>query len=182
MKFRLGIILLILITVISCGKKTILETTFDCSHATFSDVKEVKDVKNNFKIGIPSDWKINKYFDEYESSVFVADTLKQLTDTFIIDVSYKLGELKLNQEFVAKVNADSTLSIIHSEFENMFDKPAFWYVSNGKKNNYEYHTLSIYIKTSLDTYMQISTEIYGSENVEKRLCKAINIIKTIEFI
>lgn len=182
MKFRFGIILLILITTVSCSKKTVLETTFDCSRSSFSNVNEVKDVKNNFNIDIPTDWKINKYFDEFESSISTADTIKELTDTYIIDVSYKLGELELNQDFIDKVNTSSSLEITYSEFENIFNKPSFWYLSSGKKNNYEYHILSMYVKTGADSYLQISIELYGDENVEKRLCEAFSIIKTIELI
>lgn len=182
MKFRLGIFLFILIISIGCNKKTILETTFDCSKNSFSKTTSFKDSKNNFKIDIPKGWKVNKFYDEIESSIFFADTLKQLTETYIIDVSYKSGELDLNPEFVEKVGNSTNHQIEYSEFENLFDKPAFWYLSKGEKNNFEYRVLSIYIKTSFDSYMQISIEIYGPENVEKRLCEAINIIKTIVFI
>lgn len=183
MKFKFGILLLILILTISCDKKTILETTFDCSHAiSFSRTEEFRDTKNNFKINFPSNWKIDTYYNKNQSTIFAADTLKQLTDTYIIDVSWKQGKLELNPELVEKVHADDSFEVISFKFENILEKPSFWHLSKGERKNFEYHILSIYIKTSFDSYMQISTEIYGDENVEKRLCEAMSLIKTIEFI
>lgn len=183
MKFKFGIVLLILIATVSCTKKTVLETTFNCSSSlSFSETKKMKDVKKNFTMIVPTNWRTQLYYDEFQSDIFTADTTKQLSETYILDASWKLGELKLDTEFKNEVTSSTDLTIISSEFEDIQNKPAFWYVSKGKKNNFDYQVLNIYIKTSVDTYLEINTEVYGNENVEKRLCESINIIKTIEFI
>jgi len=183
MQFKFGIVLLILITTTSCAKKTALETTFDCSNSvSFSDTKKVKDVKKNFTISVPTNWKTQLYYDEFQSDIFTADTTKQLSETYILDTSWKLGELKLDAEFESKLLSSTDLAVVGSKFEDIQEKPAFWYVLKGENKGFDYQVLQIYIKTSVDTYLEIKTEVYGTENVEKRLCESIQIIKSIEFI
>ncbi len=169
--------------IVSCTPKTVLEKTIDCNITSdSSDLKEFIDVNKNYKISIPVNWKVQKYFDEYQSDIFAADTLKQLTETYILDTSFKTGELELNAEFGLKIKNSTSNEIIASEFEIINKKFTFWYLSKGKKNNYKYHKLIFYFKTSVDTYLQVSVEVYGDKFVDKRLCEAVSIIKTIEFI
>lgn len=183
MKFKSVLFLFFLIIVTSCTKKSILETTFDCrSSTTFTKTKVVKDVQKNFKITIPTNWKTQLYFDEYQSDVFTADTVKQLTQTYILDTSWKMGELVLNKEFESKIKEQSEFEITNFKFENILNKPAFWYLSKGKKKNYDYYLLKIYLKTAVDSYLEITTEIYGNKNINERLCESLSLIKTIKFI
>ncbi len=183
MQFKFRVVFLILITVTSCAKKTVLETTFDCSNSVlFSDTKKVKDIKKNFAIAVPQNWKTQLYYDEFQSDIFTADTIKELSDTYILDTSWKLGELKLNTEFETKMLSSSNLSVLNSKFEDIQEKPAFWYVQKGENKGFDYQVLYIYVKTSVDTYLEIKIEVYGSKNVEKRFCESMQIIKSIEFI
>ena len=183
MKFKFGIVLLILITATSCKEKTVLEANFNCSSSvSFSDTKTVKDVKKNFKINVPKNWKTQLYYDEFQSDIFTADTTKQLSETYILDTSWKLGELKLDTEFETKILSNSDLSIVNSKFENIQNIPAFWYVKKGEKKGFDYQVLHLFLKTSVDTYLEVKTEVYGDKNVEKRLCESIQLIKTLEII
>ena len=183
MHFKFGIFLLILITMTSCAKKTALETTYNCSNSfSFSETKKVKDFKKNFAITVPTNWKTQLYYDEYQSDIFTADTTKELSKTYILDTSWKLGELKLDEEFKTKITNNSNLNIVNSKIENILQKPAFWYIQKGKKKGFDYQVLQIYLKTSVDTYLEIKTEVYGNKNVEKRFCESIKIIKSIVFI
>ncbi len=183
MQFKFGIVLLILITTVSCTEKTALETTFNCSNSvSFSGTKKVKDVKKNFTIVVPTNWKTQLYYDEFQSDIFTADTTKELSGTYILDTSWKLGELKLDTAFESKMLSSIDMTIVSSKFEDIQGKPAFWYVLKGKNKGFDYQILQIYIKTSVDTYLEIKTEVYGNENIEKRLCESIQIIKSIEFI
>ncbi|PHR72920.1 MAG: hypothetical protein COA67_04240 [Lutibacter sp.] len=183
MQFKFGIVLLILITTTSCVKKTVLETTFDCSNSvSFSDTKKVKDIKKNFTIAVPENWKTQLYYDEFQSDIFTADTTKELSDTYILDASWKFGELILDTGFETKMRSNSDMNVVISKFENIQEKPAFWYVEKGENKGFDYQVLHIYLKTSVDTYLEIKTEVYGSKNVEKRFCESMQIIKSIEFI
>jgi len=183
MKFKFGIVFLILITATSCLKKTVLETTFDCSNSfSFSDTKKVKDIKKNFTISIPENWKTQLYYDEFQSDIFTADTTKNLSNTYIIDTSWKLGELNLSKEFETKLISSTDMDVVNSKFENIQEKPAFWYLLKGKNKGFDYQVLQIFVKTSVDTYLEIKTEVYGNKNVEERFCESMQIIKSIQFI
>ena len=185
MQFKFEIVLLVLITVTSCAKKTALETSFDCSSSvSFSDTKKVKDVKKNYTITVPGNWKTQLYYDEFQSDIFTADTTKELSSTYILDTSWKLGELTLDPEFESKIvtTFDSDLNLVNSKFETIQEKPAFWVLKKGKNKGFDYQVLHIFIKTSVDTYLEIKTEVYGSDNVNKRYCESIQLIKTIEFL
>ncbi|AOW19844.1 hypothetical protein [Urechidicola croceus] len=183
MKFKVSILLLFLITFTSCAKKTLLEQTINCSgSASINNSKVYKDIKKNFTIKIPKDWKTQFYYDNYQSDISSADTTKQLTKTFILNTSSKQGELILDRNFESTIKSKNKYEIINSQFENILNKPSYWYIAKGKKNNFEYQNLNLFIQTSVDTYLEIKTEVYGNENINERLCKAISIIKTIEFI
>ncbi len=185
MKFKFGIVLLIIITVTSCTNKTALETAFNCSNnISFSDTKKIKDIKKNFTITVPENWKTQLYYDEFQSDIFTADTIKELSSTYILDTSWKFGELILDADFESKIvsTIDSDLNLVNSKFEIIQEKPAFWYLKKGENKGFDYQVLHIFIKTSVDTYLEIKTEVYGSDNVNKRYCESIQLIKTIEFL
>lgn len=174
--------LLLALTLISCSKKTALEESLNCKPTfSLSDSKELTDIKKNFSIKIPNTWKTELYYDEFQSAVFCADTTKQLTETFILDVTAKNGNLILNDSFKTKVKETSENEIIESKFENISGFPSFWYISEGKNKNLEIQTLNIFLKTNIDSYTEVSTKVYGSDNVQARFCDALGIIKSIEF-
>ncbi len=183
MKFKLTLLLLLAVFLNSCNKKSELETSFKCQNSnTIIKLKEIKDVKKNFKIKVPENWKTKLYFDEYQSAVFTADTTKQLSETYILDTTWKSGELILDESLEEKIKSNSDLTIIESKFENINDKPSYWHHSAGKKNNFDFNTLDVYIKTSVDSYLLISTQIYGNENINQRICESIQLINTLELI
>jgi len=183
MKFRFITVFFILIIATSCNEKTALETILNCSSSfSLSKTKEVKDVKKNFKIHVPTNWKTELYYDEFQSAVFTADTTKQLTETFILDTTWKNGELILDSAFEEKIKSNLELIVITSQFENIHNKPAYWHHSKGIKNNFEFHLLDVYLKTSIDSYILISTQVYGNKDINKRFCESIQLIKTLEII
>lgn len=183
MKFKLILLLLLAVFFNSCNKKSELETSFKCQNSiTDIELKEIKDVKKNFKINVPKSWKTELYFDEFQSAIFTADTTKQLSETFILDTTWKSGELILDESLEEKIKSNSDLTIINSKFENINDKPSYWHHSSGKKNNFDFNTLDVYIKTSIDSYILVSTQIYGNENVSQRICESIKLINTLEFM
>ena len=47
---------------------------------------------------------------------------------------------------------------------------------------YPYHYLQVYIKTEIDEYFTFTTKVYGSDNIEERLCESIALFDQIEII
>ena len=93
-------ILIASLLLFSCQNKSELSKEFNCESTTFKDLETVDDVKNLFSIEIPKNWKTNLYKDEVQSSIFTADTTKQLTETVLLDVTFIQNKLKFDEAFL----------------------------------------------------------------------------------
>lgn len=179
MQFRIIYFILLLILSIGCSKRLTLENELSCSRfISFSKTTQHTDINKNFKINIPNHWKHKLYFDDYQSAIFMADTIKPLKETYIIDTSFKYGELVLDESFKSKVD-NANLTVLKSNFESFHEKSCYWQISKGEKNGFKYHLFNLFIKMSVDTYIEVKTEFYGEELVDERLCEAFAIINTL---
>ena len=177
--------LIVILLLISCSKQSELSKKLNCENTTLENTSSVSDFKNNFKLSIPTTCKKDLYYDNFQSELFAADTTKQLTDTFILGTSYNLGNLNFDAIFYQKTDSILTVSNLQKlDFGTVIfqSKPAFWYVAEGSKNNFKYHTFNLAVKLSENTFFNAYSEIYGEENIEERICKSITIIETIEFL
>lgn len=168
--------------IISCNK-TELEKEFSCnSNFLIGTTEMVTDIKKTFSIKIPKHWKTNLFYDKTQSSIYAADTIKQLTETVLIDVT----QLKIGYEFNTLFKKqltlnDSILKLINKQqkqfqFKN---KNAFYTISKGEKSNFSYQILNIFLQQNGSSSFHLKTEIYGDDNVNKRFCKAIHTLNSI---
>ncbi len=180
------IIILITISLVSC-QSSILDKEFDCEKSTnLSELKEYKDFLKNFKIDIPKNWKTNLYYDEYSSEIHSADTTKRLTKTYLLNISWNQGELNLDDTFANNIN-DSLrikehLKVIKSGFGKFKSSPSYFNLSVGQHSGYPYQYLQVFIKTNVDEYIQLTSKVYGKDNVDKRLCESIEIFDGIKLL
>ena len=182
MHFRIIYFLSFLIFFTGCSKRISLEDELSCSRFTsFQNATQFSDFHKNFSINIPSGWKHKFYYNDYQSAIFMADTIKPLKETYIIDTSWKYGELILDESFKSKVKSDQ-LVVLKSNFEPFLDKASYWQISKGTKNGYTYHLFNLFIKTSVDTYLEIKIEFYGKNLVDERLCASFALIKSIQIL
>ena len=183
MKINFTFFLILIIPFLSCTKKLSLQEELSCSVSSlFADTFERKDMHKNFKIDIPKTWKHQLYYDDYQSSVIMADTIKELTETFILDAAWKNGDLQLNDSFEKSILNANSYPIIKSNKEQFRELPCYWYISKGTKNDFTYHIFNLFIKTSEENYLEFKAEIYGEELVDERLCEAIAVINSVEII
>ncbi len=175
----------IFLLVSACSNQSEIAKKLNCSPTIYKNTKQITDFNKNFTLNIPSNWKSSLYFDNYQSEIFTADTLKQLSETYILAASYNLGALNFDNDFhhrkdsVLNVN---NLKIIDSGNESFQLKPSFWYISKGTKNNFDYHRFTVLTKLSENTYFSAYTEIYGNTNVDKRICESISLLESIQFL
>jgi hypothetical protein len=184
MKKTVLIVLLYLIA-LSCKHQSELGKEFACDTSEIKNLSEYFDFKKNFKIHIPSSWKTELYYDDFQSEIFTADTTKQLSETFILDAAFNFGELNFDLEFHQKTDSILTVSNLKKIKEGTLkfkSKPAFWYLVKGTKNGFEYHQFNILVKNTSTTYFTANSEIYGTENVNKRICESISLMEKIEFL
>ena len=172
-------------TLTSCVKHSELAKNFNCKTTNLNNLTTIYDFKNNFKISIPNTWKTNLYYDNFQSEIFTADTIKQLSETYILDVSFNYGNLHFNDSFHKKTDSlitNSNLQKIKFNTIQFQNKPAYWYVVKGTKKGFNYHQFNLIVLNSENTYFTANSEIYGDKNIETRICESISILDKIEFL
>jgi len=178
------VFLFILSTIlISCTPKSELLSKTNCASTLPKNTKIASDFNKNFNISIPNNWKTNLFYNNTESSIYFADTTKQLNETYIIKASFKYGEIK-NIETI-KHNTDSILK--HNNFSKINDfsfsfnqLPAYAYTTKYLNNNRDVTIFQMYAMVNNASYLTASVEAYGSANIDKRLCEGISIINSIK--
>ena len=184
MKYLLQIVFSILIFT-SCSKQSELRKNFDCRNINTEQKSAQYDFHKNFKLNIPISWRTALYYDNSQSEIFSADTVKELTETYILDVSHNLGNIEFNDTYFVKNDSilnTNNLKIIKSNNNLFQEKPSFWYVAKGTKKGYVYHQFNLTVLLGEQSYFNSFVEVYGEEAVDERLCDAISIIENIEFL
>ena len=185
MDFKYLSYFLVFFLLTGCKNTLDIEDSLSCKSKTPKNTVRVTDFKNNFSLPIPKSWKINHYYTTNQSEIFAADTLKQLSESYIIDASFNNGTLKLDDQFYK--NADSILKMnqlimIRSGRQDYDARKTYWYLVNGKKNGFTYHEFNWIIFLSENTYANMRTEVYGDQNINERICESISILKEIIFL
>ncbi|UMB61277.1 hypothetical protein MHL31_03515 [Lutibacter sp. A80] len=178
-------ILSLLFILTSCKKQSELSNRFNCKTSKITNPKVYTDFKNNFKIAIPTNWKTELYYNDYQSEIFAADTTKQLSETYIIDVAFNYGNLEFNDEFYKKtaaIIANSNLKNVKSDTLQFKSKPAYYYMVSGTKKGFTYNQFNLLVKLSPETYFTAYSEIYGTNTIDERICESINLLNSIEFL
>lgn len=172
--------------ILSSCQNSQFEREFGCeTPMSFSHTKTYKDVLNHFEIEIPKSWKTSLYYDEYQSKLYTADTTRNLSESYILDITWHQGELVIDAEFeelVSKqVGREFNLIPVKSGEGEFLDLPGYYHISTGKKNDLSWHYLQVYLKYSTDEYYTLTSKIYGNELVTERICASFAIFKELEF-
>jgi len=174
---------LIIIVLSSCSKKTQFINEFDCEVVAFQNLERIEDVKKLFSVYYPDSWKTNLYYDKNQSSIYTADTTKQLKETMLLDITHISSELVFNSNFIRKFNSNlkqQQLTEINSNKILFRDKPTFYSEAKGVKNKFRYSVLNLFIKLDEKNYIHSTIEVYGDSLRRRRICKGINLLeKTI---
>jgi hypothetical protein len=174
---------LIIIVLSSCSKKTQFINGFDCEVVAFQNLERIEDVKKLFSVYYPDSWKTNLYYDKNQSSIYTADTTKQLKETMLLDITHISSELVFDSNFIRKFNSNlkqQQLTEINSNKILFRDKPTFYSEAKGVKNKFRYSVLNLFIKLDEKNYIHSTIEVYGDSLRRKRICKGINLLeKTI---
>ncbi len=181
-----SVLILLTLFLTSCQKSK-FEREFECeTPSSYTQTKTFKDVLGHFEIDVPSSWKTELYYDEFQSAVYTADTTKSLRETFILDISWRQGELVLNKDFEVKVaqNARRNLQLIpvKSGFGEYLEHPAYYHIATGKSDDLSWHYLEVYVQHKVDEYYVFTAKIYGDEYVSERICASFSIFGELIFL
>ncbi len=167
----------------SCSQKSELSLAFNCSNTRVnSDLKFIDDIHKNYRISFPVNWKSTLYFDDYQSDIYLADTTKSLTSTYILNISQKKGNIEFNDDLKEKIYLNSQnqqLEILAYNQFNFINSPAIYVHSKGLRNNFSYQQINI-LKPTINSFYDIKIELYGEENIDNRLCEAIHYINLLQ--
>ena len=129
--------------------------------------------------------KIDELAKNTNSQIFAADTVKQLTKSFILGTSYTFGNLNFNEDYLKKTDsviAANNLEKIDSGNHSFKSKQTNWYLVKGTKKGYTYHQFNLTAKLSENSYFNAYSEVYGDLNIEERICESISIIENVKFL
>ncbi|WP_334057749.1 hypothetical protein [Polaribacter sp. P097] len=177
------LILIIVISLQSCSKPFQPLEDFDCNTSVLKNLEEVEDSKNLFSLELPKDWETNLYQDQIQSSIFSADTSKNLTESILLDVSYINKELIINENFILKQEQEylqKKLIMVENRVFNYNNTKAIYMIFKGKKNNLKYQICSIFIHLNSSNFVLAKIELYGDEAIAERRCKALSLIENIK--
>lgn len=175
---------LTLLTIFSCHKNSIFPKELTSCDKIYSseDLEQVVDFKQNFSIDIPKHWNTKMYYDNFRSEIFSADTIKPISETYILQVSHIQSAIQINDTLVKSLNKKSSDHHRTEElvkFHQFKDREALIFVSSGMENNLPLYILQDYVKIDQDQYLLMKVDIYGSENIEERLCEALQLLEKV---
>ncbi len=178
-----NILFLASLLLLSCQKPSEISKDFNCETSTFHNLETVDDVKNLFSIEIPKNWKTNLYQDEVQSSIFTADTTKQLTETVLLDVTFIQNKIDFNDAFLLQQEQEYlSKGFIKTTSKNItyLEKPSLYMVFKGKKGKFNYQVCNTFIKVNESNFVLAKTEVYGDSLVNQRFCEAFSLIENIK--
>ena len=153
----------------SCSQQSEISKRFNCKPINYQNLEVVKDVKNLFSIEIPKTWKTNLYYDTLQSSIYTADTTKQLTESLLLDVTY----------IQKNINFDTSFKFEETSF---LEKPSYYTIYKKKKGAFDYQVCLLFIKLNKQNFILAKAEVYGDSVVNTRLCNAFALIEKIKII
>ncbi len=180
--FLIGISFLVL--TFSCKNPSDLAKQFSCeNNSQHFKLESVDDFNKSFTVKLPKHWNTKLYYDSVQSEIFTADTLKSLSESYIMDFSMLNAPLNITEELSKKIhqkNMDNMMETLKESFHTFKGKEAYAHLGIGKSRGSDFYVFQYYIKASQESYMMIKTEFYGKENFDSRFCEALNLIDKIE--
>jgi hypothetical protein len=172
----------------SCQDKSSndISKVFKCKINTkLSDLETTKDFKNNFSVSVPKYWNTKLYYDSKQSEIFSADTIKNLSESYIMDFSVINSEIKIDeklQEKVAQKLQNNAMKTLQEKFYKFRNLDAYSNLSIGKSRELDLYVFQTYIKINKEKHLLIKTEYYGKEGFDKRFCESLALIDKIKIL
>ncbi|ANW95682.1 hypothetical protein AXE80_05055 [Wenyingzhuangia fucanilytica] len=156
---------------------------FSCEQKTeIKNTRVVNDVHHNFKIKVGKNWKTELYFDDYQSRIYSADTTRNYSESFIIDITRFEGNITLSDNFrqhlMSQIKSIPRAYIIKEGFIDFKDSAAYAIYSFQKKEDIVLYNIQCYL-TYPDHYFLLESKINGSQNLEKNTCESIAIFNSL---
>ncbi len=185
--FFLLVAMVLLAVVSACKPSSELDSIFSCQSSTISlsSLETITDYQNNFSVEIPKNWKTQFYFNDIQSEIISADTIKDLSDSYIMDFSMVSAPITIDtvlRSRIEKKGLENHLNVVKNKFYTYKGKKGISFLSKKVKQDPSLYLFQSYLKVSDSKYLYTKIEFYGDTNVNTRLCEAISIMNTLEII
>ena len=167
----------------SCQQKTDLQKICNCKEVFFKNLEETTSTNGYFSVRLPKTWNVNLYTDNYQSSIYAADTIQKLTSSILLDINYIKNNININDIFKLKIEQDNLankLVQVKGQEITFLNKPSYFTIAYGKKEKFKYLQLQVFCKIDDKNSLLAKALIYGDSLVDKRICKAISLLEKIK--
>ncbi len=169
---------------ISCNSQSEISKNLNCNPESYSNLETIEDFKKLFTVKFPDNWKTNLYYDNNQSSIYSGDTTKQLTETFLIDVTHISKGVDFSGDFIQefKTSLANQKLVESTSYDLKFQKQnAYYSRAMGQKGKFAYQICNLFIQIDPKNYIHAKTEIYGDSLVNERICNAMSLIEKITY-
>lgn len=168
----------------SCKKEKTLANFVDCDiDTTFIHNKVLRDAKNYFEITINNNWKRELFVDVNQSRIYAADTTKDYSASFIIDVTRFNDRMVLDTIFqnkiIKNIKNKNKSYVIQEDFFTYNDQKGygvFYFEHKGANPTY---FLEFYIAYA-EHYYLLKSIILGNENFEANVCESMTLLNSFK--
>lgn len=179
------IVFLLMMTLFSCHQTHSIEQVFSCQDNAIKAPKElVSDFKKTFSIELPKHWNTKLYYDNAQSEIFSADTVKIIENSIIFNTSMIESTLNLDEHFkqhLEAITSQEGLTTIKTGIADFETYNGYYHLGKGVDKNMPIQVFQWYINCKNNRYFRLKIDIYGEENTDKRLCEALSLVRTLKF-
>ena len=185
-KFDYLAYLMVLFLAISCQKTSTIYDVLECKQATsFQHSKTIRDVQNHFEINIGENWKRELYVDDYQSRIYAADTTRNYSSSFIVDITRFKGKIIIEDAFkeqlIKTLEKKPNNYVINEGFIEFKKKKSYTLFSFEKQNEQQIYTLECYVPSGEYYYLLIST-IHGSHDLTNNVLESLQVFNSLKLL
>jgi len=183
----LPILTFLMLLLVACQDNSLnSKLDFSCnSDSKLQGTDKQLDTRKSFEVSVPSFWKKEFFIDTTTSRFYCADTLKELQNTYLLDIAHyndKLPKLQLLQNKVKSAVFGKPEGKIVQEKEFVFkEKDTYYLYSTHTENQIQTHTIELYMANKNNSFYRVTLDVYGNSKVEERICEALNLIENCSF-
>ena len=168
----------------SCQQASLQKALFESCKSTRQEQaqKNIKDPHKHFEISIPSNWKKEFFIDSSSTRFYCADTTKELTETYIIEIGNYTKNTTLDTLFVKTIEGEvlqkENGEVLQSKHVRLGEKKGYSIHSKYKRLGFDFQTVQSYFPNTNGSLYLLKVEAYGTENSEARLCAGMAFLDT----
>ncbi|WP_010136662.1 hypothetical protein [Ochrovirga pacifica] len=168
----------------NCETEKNLNNFIDCdTPMEFNHNKVLRDAQNYFQINIGQNWKRELFVANDQTRIYAADTTRNYSSSFIVDITRFKGRVVLDSIFQHQItnsiqtNPQSYLIKEHPfTYKNQQGYGVFYFENKGANPTY---FLEFYIAYP-EHYYLLKSILLGSEKFEENLCESMQVLQSFQ--